>query len=63
MEANRSNLDLRAAQERDAFEVRELLLQIVRNNDDMKALLAMRSPRVEEMMMESLQTVCRTLVL
>lgn len=60
MELSRGQLESRAMQDRDKEEMRELLQMIVRNTDNMKALVGMQSSYgsnpVEEMM-ESLQTV------
>ncbi|KAF9533346.1 hypothetical protein CPB83DRAFT_845111 [Crepidotus variabilis] len=59
METNRSHLDLRAAQERDAVEIRELLFTIVKSTADMRTLMSMQNPLAVEEMMEGLQTQLR----
>lgn len=59
MEVIRSNLDARNAQKSDQMELRDLLVRIVKDVDDIKKLVTLESPTypVVERVMESLQTV------
>ncbi|KAF8892698.1 ras guanine nucleotide exchange factor domain-containing protein [Infundibulicybe gibba] len=56
MELARGHLESKAIQERDKAEIRELLQGILKSNEDMKALLNMKSSQPVEDVMESLQT-------
>jgi son of sevenless len=53
-------MDLTAILERDRQELRETLQSIVKDMDDLKSILNMRSPAVEGIM-RSIQEVCPTL--
>lgn len=61
VELSRDQLATRQHQERDKAELRDLLGNIIRNNDDMKTLLDMysspESPHPVVQVMESLQMV------
>lgn len=59
METMRFNIDARNGQKTDQMELRDLLLRIVKDVDDIKKLVTLESPTcpVVERVMESLQTV------
>lgn len=59
LELTRGHLETRAVQDRDKAEIRELLLDIIQSNEDMKTLFNMHAsqPFAVEDVMESLQTV------
>ncbi len=59
MEAHRFNVEMRNAQRSDQMDLRDLLVRIVKDVDDIKKLVTLESPTypVVEKVMESLQTV------
>jgi hypothetical protein len=59
MDLRRGQIDFSAIQEQDRKELRETLQTIVKDMDDLKAILSMRAPAVEGIM-QSIQEVCPT---
>ncbi|KAL0947206.1 hypothetical protein HGRIS_013323 [Hohenbuehelia grisea] len=55
MELSRNHSDLAAMQQRDRAEFRELLLEVMRSTDEVRALLDSRSPEAVDGVMESIQ--------
>jgi hypothetical protein len=57
IDTHRNHIDLRSIHDRDNSNIRELLLAIVKSQDDMRNLLNSHSSPVVEEVMENLQTV------